>query len=103
MRGGFPKNNFLKVVHMPQLTPAQIQEANKKAKKIKVSVKRSTKSSKKLDVMKGGVRVASIGDVRYSDFIQHGDPERRRRYKLRHQKYRNKVGTPSYYADKILW
>ena len=88
---------------MPALTSAQIQEASKKAKKIGVSVKRSTIKSKKLDVMKNGVRVASIGDVRYSDFLQHGDPERRRRYKLRHQKFRNKVGTPSYYADKILW
>ena len=88
---------------MPQLTAAQIQEASKKAKKIGVSVKRSTIKSKKLDVMKNGVRVASIGDVRYSDFLQHGDPERRRRYKLRHQNFRNKVGTPSYYADNILW
>jgi hypothetical protein len=88
---------------MPQLTAAQIREANKKGKRIGVSVKRSTIKSKKLDVMKNGVRVASIGDVRYSDFLQHGDPERRRRYKLRHQKYRNRVGTPSYYADNILW
>ena len=88
---------------MPQLTATQIQEANKKARRIGVTVKRSTIKSKKLDVMKNHVRVASIGDVRYSDFLQHGDPERRRRYKLRHQKFRNKVGTPSYYADKILW
>ena len=103
MINGFRKNNFLSLVHMPQLTSVQIQEANKKAMKIGVRVKRSTKISKKLDEMKDGARVASIGDVRYSDFIQHKDPERRRRYKARHERYRNKVGTPSYYADKILW
>ncbi len=28
---------------------------------------------------------------------------RRKAYKSRHQKTRVKVGTPSYYADKILW
>jgi len=29
--------------------------------------------------------------------------KRRRLYKIRHQKNRGKVGTPSYYADKLLW
>ena len=29
--------------------------------------------------------------------------ERRRLYKIRHEKTRKVVGSPSYYADKLLW
>ena len=29
--------------------------------------------------------------------------ERRRLYKIRHNKHREKLGTASYYADKLLW
>jgi len=29
--------------------------------------------------------------------------ERRRLYKMRHEKDRNKVGSPGFYADKLLW
>jgi hypothetical protein len=47
--------------------------------------------------------VASIGDIRYSDYLQHDDEERRRRYKARHEPHRHKKGTPGYYADQILW
>jgi len=54
-------------------------------------------------VYKDGNKVASIGDVRYSDFNLHKDEERRRRYKQRHEAHRHKKGTASYYADKILW
>jgi len=85
---------------MPQ---TNISEARRKAAAIGVTVKPSTLKNKKLDVYKDGNKVASIGDVRYSDFNLHKDEERRRRYKQRHEAHRHKKGTASYYADKILW
>lgn len=82
----------------------------KQAKKIGVSIKPSKRKNKKIDVFKDGKRVASIGDTRYNDYptyiIEKGKEyadNRRRLYKIRHNKTRGKVGTPSYYADKILW
>ena len=68
-----------------------------------MTVRPSKRKHKKLDVFKDGKRVASIGDVRYSDYLQHGDQQRRRRYKSRHEKTRHKRGSPSFYADRILW
>ena len=86
---------------MPQ---TDLKKASARAAKLGVTVRPSTRKRKKLDVYdSAGKRVASIGDVRYSDFLQHGDPERRRRYKLRHEKNRHVKGKPGYYADKILW
>ena len=85
------------------MSQTNLKKARAKAAKLGVSIKASTAKHKKLDVFKDGDKVASIGDLRYSDFNQHGDPERRRRYKARHEKHRRLVGTASYYADKILW
>lgn len=85
---------------MPQ---TNIRAAQRKAKRLGVTVKPSTVKHKKLDIFKGDKKIASIGDVRYSDFLQHGDTDRRKRYKQRHEAHRHKSGTPSYYADKILW
>ena len=61
------------------------------------------KKYKKLDVFKDGKKVASIGDVNYKDFSVTGDKDRQRAYRSRFAKTMNKVGTPSYYASKILW
>ena len=85
---------------MPQ---TDLKKAKERAKKLGVQVKESTKKNKKLDVYKDGERVASIGDIHYSDYLQHEDSDRRRRYKQRHETHRHKVGTASYYADRILW
>ncbi len=85
---------------MPQ---TNLVKAKLRAKSLHVEVKPSTRKYKKLDVFKHGEKVASIGDKRYSDFLQHGDEERRKRYKARHEPYRHKKGTPSFYADQILW
>ena len=85
---------------MPQ---TNVKRAQTKAKALGVRVEPSTQKIKKLDVFKRGKRVASIGDIRYSDYLQHGDEERRQRYKARHEKYRHKKGSASYYADQILW
>lgn len=88
---------------MPQLNSSQLATAKRKASKLGVSVKLSTRKNKKLDVFKGDKKVASIGDSRYTDFIQSGDKAKRKAYKSRHANNRTKVGTAGYYADKILW
>ena len=88
---------------MPQLDKKELAVAKKKAKKIGVDVKYSTRKNKKLDVYKNDKKVASIGDKRYTDFIQSGDKDKRRAYKARHAKDRKVKGSGGYYADKILW
>lgn len=80
-----------------------LTKARKNAKKIGVKVKPSTKKDKKLDVFKNDKKVASIGAKGYDDYTKHKDEKRRANYKSRHNKYRHQVGTPSYFADKILW
>ena len=91
-----------------------------RARQLGVIVKPSTRKGKKIDVFKkvkhkttGEIKllkVASIGALGMGDyptFIKRRGLEfankRRKAYKSRHQKTRVKVGTPSYYADKILW
>jgi|TARA_R100000479_G_scaffold144912_1_gene80328 hypothetical protein len=73
------------------------------ARKIGVTVKPSTRKGKKIDVFKGDKKVASVGDATMQDFTKHRDEQRRRNFKSRFQKQRTKVGTPAYYADKLLW
>lgn len=89
-----------------QIKPAQ----RTRAKSIGVTIKPSKVKGKKLDVFKGDKKVASIGALGMGDYEtfkkQKGlefANKRRKAYKARHQKTRTKVGTPSYYADKILW
>ena len=89
-----------------QIKPAQ----RTRAKAIGVTIKPSKVKGKKLDVFKKDKKVASIGALGMGDFetfkkekgIEFAN-KRRKAYKSRHQKTRVKVGTPSYYADKILW
>ena len=89
-----------------QIKPAQ----RTRAKKLGVTIKPSKVKGKKLDVFKGDKKVASIGALGMGDYetfkktkgLEFAN-ERRKAYKSRHQKTRVKVGTPSYYADKILW
>jgi len=80
------------------------------AKKLGVTVKPSVNSKKKIDVFKDGKKIASVGAIGYKDYPTYTKTkgkayadDRRRLYKIRHQKNRNKVGTNSYYADKLLW
>ena len=86
---------------MPQ---TNLSLARKNASKINVTIKPSTRKHKKLDVFdRYGNKLASIGDTRYSDYLQHKDSARKARYKQRHEKDRHERGTAGYYADKILW
>jgi hypothetical protein len=82
----------------------------KQAKNLNVDIKPSTNKNKKIDVFKNGKKVASIGAIHMNDYptyLKNRDKEfaneRRRLYKIRHEKTRHKVGSPSFYADKILW
>lgn len=83
----------------------------RQAKKLGVTIKPSIVKDKKIDVFnKKGEKVASVGHIDYDDyptFIKkkgkaYAD-SRRELYKIRHNKDRHKRGTPSYYADQLLW
>lgn len=79
------------------------------AKRLGVTVKNSSNPKKKIDVFKEGKKVASVGAIGYGDYPHYLmenkmlAEEKRKAYKARHEKYRKKVGTASYYADKLLW
>ena len=83
----------------------------KQAKKIGVVIKPSITQGKKIDVFdKAGNYLTSIGDINYLDypsyiklFGKRYADERRKLYKIRHQRYRTKKNTRSWFADQILW
>ena len=86
--------------------------SKEQAKKLGVEIKPSTATNKKIDVFKDGVKVATIGDIRYKDFPTYLEEnkenkelaeQRRRLYKIRHKKDLNNVNSNGWYADKILW
>ena len=80
-----------------------LAKARENAKRLGVTITPSKVKNKKLDVFKDGRKIASIGDLRYSDFLQHGDKKRQENYLSRHAKTRAVKGSPSYYAAEILW
>ena len=85
------------------------------AKKLGVSVKQSSVKGKKIDVIKGGKKIASVGAIGYNDYptfkkleasgeVPKGTAEKRRKlYKDRHDKDRKVKGSRGFYADKLLW
>lgn len=80
------------------------------AKKLGVVVKVSSNKKKKLDVFKDGKKVASVGARGmgdYPSFLRDKGKEfadkRRKAYKSRHAKNLKVVGSPGYYANKLLW
>ena len=74
-----------------------------KAKKLGVEIVPSSVKNKKIDVYKNGIKVASIGDSRYTDFATTGNKDQRRRFKLRFDKTRKIIGSNSYWSDQLLW
>ena len=94
----------------------KISEYTKRqAKKLGVIVLSSKKKGKKIDVYsKNCILLASIGAQGYKDYPTYQSMERkgivpqgtaeikRKAYKARHI-FRNKNGTPAYFADKLLW
>ena len=86
------------------------QYSRDQAKKLGVTIKPSTNKGKKIDVFKDGEKLASVGALGMSDYPtymktkgQAYADERRRLYRIRHGKTMDKVGSPSYYAARILW
>lgn len=82
----------------------------KQAKKLGVDIKPSSDKNKKIDVLKGDKKIASIGDKRYNDYptyIQTKGLEyankRRELYKLRHNKDKDVKGSAGFFASRILW
>jgi len=81
------------------------------AKKLGVTIKPSENKHKKVDVFdKDNKRIASIGSIRYGDYHNFIDTKgkefaekRKAAYLARHAKTLRIVGSPSYYAAKILW
>ena len=81
-----------------------------KARKLGVTVKNSTNPKKKVDVFKDGVKIASVGAIGYGDYPTFMKEKgklladgHRNSYKMRHERYRHRVGSNSYYADQLLW
>lgn len=81
----------------------------KQAEKLGVTIKPSTNKKKKIDVFKNDKKIASIGAIGYGDFPtflqidKNLAKTKRKNYKARHQKNRVVVGTPGFFADRILW
>jgi len=90
---------------MYQILPYSYQQA----KRLGVFIRPSENPKKKIDVYKNDKKVASIGDPNYQDYPHYLQKdkalanERRRLYKIRHQRDSGKVGTPGYYSNRILW
>jgi hypothetical protein len=80
----------------------------KRAKELGVVVKPSRKKGKKIDVIKNGEVIASVGGKGYSDYPTYMKndgkkvaDERRRLYYQRHKKDINKGN--GYWASHLLW
>jgi len=86
------------------------QYSKDQAKKLGVQIKPSTRKDKKIDVFRNDKKLASIGSKNMMDFpnyiktkgIEYAK-ERRKLYKIRHEKDRHKKGTAGWFSDKILW
>lgn len=91
---------------MYEIKPYTVQQA----KRLGVTVRPSTNPKKKVDVFDKGNKVASIGAIGFSDYPTYLKEEgkavaeeRQRLYKIRHSKTMNKIGSPSFYASRLLW
>jgi len=84
--------------------------SKKQANKLHVEIKPSNKKNKKIDVIKNGHVIASIGNINYLDYPtyikengkQYAD-KRRKLYKLRHKHDIHIKNTAGFFANKILW
>lgn len=91
---------------MYEIKPYTIQQA----KRLGVTVRPSTSPNKKVDVFEDGKKVASVGAIGFSDYPTYLKEEgkavadeRRRLYRIRHSKTMNKIGSPSFFASRLLW
>lgn len=79
------------------------------AKPLGVEIRPSKNPEKKIDVYKNGVYITSIGQIGFKDYPYYLEIDKqiaevkRSAYHARHKKYSKIVGSPSYYASRILW
>lgn len=82
-----------------------------KATELGVKIKPSTNKNKKIDVYDYHNNfITSIGDINYKDYptyiLEKGKKyadQRRRLYKIRHEKDGKVLGSAGYYALRLLW
>lgn len=94
------------------MTPdAKLRKVNAKARALGYGpVRRSPRRTKKFVVEVGG-RDVHFGHPAYEDFLDHRDPERRRRYLRRAKAIRDAAGrltwtdpaSPNYWSVRVLW
>jgi hypothetical protein len=86
-------------------------EAEQVADNLGIKIRPSEKKNKKIDIYDANNQyIMSIGDRRYNDYrsyiklkgLEYAN-KRKKLYKIRHNKNRHKLGSASYYADKLLW
>ena len=80
------------------------------AKKLNVKIEPSKNKKKKIDVITPEGKRISIGAIGYKDYPTYIQEKgkvfadnRRRLYRIRHDKFKDRKGTPAYYAYRILW
>jgi hypothetical protein len=80
------------------------------SKNIGVIVKPSRNKTKKIDVIKNGKRIASVGAYGMNDYPTYMKQKgpiyantRRKLYKMRHEKDRKIKWSRGWLADKLLW
>jgi hypothetical protein len=80
----------------------------RQARRLGVEVRPSKREGKKIDVLRGGLYINSIGAKDYGDFGsflrtegKEYANERRRLYHLRHKD--GPVDSPAYLAKRLLW
>jgi hypothetical protein len=81
-----------------------------KARQLNVTIRPSGNKKKKIDVIKDGKVIASIGAKNYKDFPTYLEEKgkayadhRRRLYKIRHAKDLNNKKGNGYWSSNILW
>lgn len=81
-----------------------------KARLLGVDVAPSKNKKKKIDVIKGGSKIASVGAIGYADYPTYIKlkgrafaDERKKLYKIRHAKDRSVIGSQGWWADQLLW
>ena len=85
--------------------------SKERAKDLDVNIVPSHNKKYKIDVYDSNFKfITSIGAIGYRDYPtyikERGEvyaDNRRRLYKIRHEKDRHKIGSRGYFADQILW
>tara|TARA_R110000751_G_scaffold254502_3_gene353992 strand:- start:284 stop:1405 length:1122 start_codon:yes stop_codon:yes gene_type:complete len=103
------------IIEMPEKTGEGLYKilpyTKKQAKKLGVKIEPSKRKGKKIDIYDFNKQyIMSIGGKGYKDYPTYWKTEgkdvadnRRRLYKIRHEKNRHKLGSAGYYADQLLW